>query len=393
MAEKDWSHWGHLAERYATPRPRRMLTLDGGGIRGVLSVEVLVELEKKLRARLGKPPSFVLADYFDDIGGTSTGAIIAAALALGRSAEEVRDLYHEFGKKAFTKEGLFARWKNSYDHGPLEQKLKQEFGVQTTLRPEGLRSLLLVVTRNADTDSAWPVSSNPDAKYNEKGRDYCNLDFPLWQLVRASTAAPTYFDPEIIEMTGSKGTKRFAFVDGGTTAYNNPAFLLYKMATHPVYGLGWKSGEKDLLIVSVGTGSAPVQGVTADDPTINLLGNAITTLSTVLSQAQIDQDMSCRLVGRCVHGGMLDREVGNLIPADPGKTDQRVPLSVDLGRAFLYARYDVMLTKEGLAGLKLSHIDPKEVAKMDAIEAIPALQEIGARLAQEIDLTHYGSFV
>jgi hypothetical protein len=190
----------------------------------------------------------------------------------------------------------------------------------------------MVVTRNATTDSAWPISSNPDAKYNQIGRDYCNLEFPLWKLVRASTAAPTFFPPEIVSMEGKAGTRRFVFVDGGTTAYNNPAFLLYKMATAPQYGLGWPSGERNLLIVSVGTGSAPVKGPTFEDPEMNLLSNAITTLKSVLYQAQVDQDISCRTIGRCVHGGFLDREVQDLIPIE-GQALVRSPLGRDLGRA------------------------------------------------------------
>src|SRR6185295_11893027 len=127
-------------------------------------------------------------------------------------------------------------------------------------------TLLLIVTRNATTDSAWPLSSNPHALYNRNGRDYQNLLFPLWQVVRASTAAPVFFPPEVIAMQGKEGRKEFVFVDGGTTAYNNPAFLAYKMATEPRYCLGWSTGEKNLLVVSVGTGSAPVEGPSADDP-------------------------------------------------------------------------------------------------------------------------------
>jgi predicted acylesterase/phospholipase RssA len=388
---KDWSHWGPLGVRYGTPGRRRMLALDGGGIRGVLSVEVLVRLEELLREKLGRP-QLVLADYFDYIAGTSTGAMMAAALAIGMSATQMRDMYHEFGSEAFKKESIFSRWKSLYDNGPLEQKLKSTFGAERTLRPDQLRTLLLVVTRNATTDSAWPISSNPDAKYNRSGRDYRNLDFPLWQVVRASTAAPVYFSPEVIAMKGAEGTKEFVFVDGGTTAYNNPAFLLYKMATAPAYSLGWASGERKLLIVSVGTGTTPLPGRAPLEPETNLLANTIGTLKSLLYQTQIDQDMSCRMVGRCVHGGLLDREVKTLIP-DEGAPEQRIPLAKDLGRAFLYARYDAELTTDGLTALGLPHIDPHAVAGIDAVEAIPQLQEIGRALATQIDLSDYGPFV
>jgi hypothetical protein len=72
----------------------------------------------------------------------------------------------------------------------------------------------------------WPVSNNPAAKYNALDRIDCNLRIPLWQFVRGSTAAPTYFPPEV----GKVGEDEFIFVDGGVTMYNNPAFQLFLMA-------------------------------------------------------------------------------------------------------------------------------------------------------------------
>ena len=65
--------WGPLAERYATLRPRRMLSLDGGGIRGLISLRVLLKLEEKLSAHYGTGESFRLCHFFDYIAGTSTG--------------------------------------------------------------------------------------------------------------------------------------------------------------------------------------------------------------------------------------------------------------------------------------------------------------------------------
>jgi patatin-like phospholipase/acyl hydrolase len=112
----------------------------------------------------------------------------------------------------------------------------------------------MIVLRNATTDSAWPVSNNPKAKYNDlavRGAG-SNLYLPLWQLVRASTAAPTYFPPEIVEV----GPRQFVFVDGGVTMYNNPAFQLFLMATTESYRLCWPAGEDQMLLVSVGTGAS-----------------------------------------------------------------------------------------------------------------------------------------
>ena len=82
--------------------PRRILALDGGGVRGMLTLQYLRAVETMLRARYGRP-DFRLHEYFDLIGGTSTGAIIAAGLALGRSVDEIECLYRDLATRIFTK--------------------------------------------------------------------------------------------------------------------------------------------------------------------------------------------------------------------------------------------------------------------------------------------------
>ncbi len=382
--------WGHLTDRYATEQPRKMLALDGGGIRGLMTARALVDMEALLRDRVaGGSSEFRLCHYFDYIGGTSTGAIIAAVLARGKSAQELLDFYEEFGKEAFTKRSIFARWKSLYDDGELEKKLKEVFVEDTKLYPKDLQTLLLVVTRNKTTDSAWPISSNPDALYNDPAKSNCNLNIPLYQIVRASTAAPVYFPPEVVRVDSSG--EEYVFVDGGTTPYNNPAFLMYRMATEPAYRLNWRSGENQMLIVSLGTGTAPVLGNEADDPESNLAASAANTLSAVMAQTQVDQDMNCRTIGRCSHGHKLDSEVGDLIPTL--QNGDRVPLDQDLGRKFLYLRYNAELTSEGLKSLGLADIDAEEVSKLNSTDSMSDLKRIGEKIGQQIDLKDFGNFV
>lgn len=392
VTDQEWSRWGQLADRYSAARPRRILALDGGGIRGVITLGVLQALEDELRNACGGDDSFRLSQFFDLIGGTSTGAIIATGLARGMSVDQIEKFYRSFGTTAFARRKLWQRWQSLYGDGGLAKTLRDTFGEDTTLRPEHLECLLVVVTRNATTDSAWPISSNPDAKYNALTRSDCNLNIPLWKLVRASTAAPVFFPPEVISWDDSDPAKAFVFVDGGTTAYNNPAFLLFKMATEPAYKLGWPTGEGNLLIVSVGTGSAPVMGETAEDPSTNLLEAATNTLSALMSQASVDQDVSCRIVGRCTYGGILDRELHDLVPIDPGIPDQPVPLDRDLGKAFLYVRYNAELTANGLEELGLGELDAKQMRKMDDVENLSDLTKIGQALGQRVDLAHLGGF-
>lgn len=374
--------WGPLKARYETVQPRKMLALDGGGIRGILTLQILAALESELAQRYSRG-DYRLCEFFDYVGGTSTGAIIAAAIARGMRIPEIISFYESFGKVAFTKRKWYERWKSLYGDGELQHKLVEVYGEDTKLYPNDLKTLLLVVTRNTTTDSAWPISSNPEAKYNDATRPDCNLQIPLWKIVRASTAAPVFFPPETIQWDTNDDSKDFVFVDGGTTPYNNPAFLMVRMATEPAYKLEWERGEDKLLVVSVGTGSTPALGPDADDGEGNLISGATNTLSALMSQAEFDQDLNCRTTGHCTHGNKLDREVGDLV----------FPASTDLGRAFLYARYNVELTKEGLAAIGISGMDAKAVSAMDAVEQMGNLIDVGKAVAEQVSLDHLGSFV
>lgn len=381
--------WGSLKSRYESERPRRVLALDGGGIRGLMTVQVLIEMEDKLREKYGGGDDFRLCHFFDYVGGTSTGAIIAAGIARGMSAREIHGFYKEFGEIIFTKR-RWGIWNALYQDGPLVEKLKQVFGTDP-LGQSDLKCLLLVVTRNATTDSAWPISTNPDAKFNAPERADNNLQIPLWQIVRASTAAPVYFPPEVIEWDKENPDKSFVFVDGGTTSYNNPAFLLARMATEPRYNLGWRRGEEQLLVVSIGTGDAPNLGADIEDPESNLLSSAKNTLSSLMTQAAFDQDVNCRTVGRCTYGNFIDLEVDDMIPRDADGNE--IPISEDIGRSFLYARYNATLTRDWLNTRGLGNIDPEKVSKLDSTDGIDDLEAIGKELGKDFDLAHFGKFV
>ena len=383
------SKWGPLADRYEKEQPRKLLALDGGGIRGVLTLEILLELEKQLKAELKKDDTFRLSDFFDYIGGTSTGAIIAAGLSMGMSVQQLLDFYEEKGAAMFHKAFLLDLLKFFYDDAPLTRELQKTFGEgDIDLKSGAFKSLLLVVTMNRSTDSPWPISNNPCAKYNKAERPDCNLRIPLYKLVRASTAAPTYFRPETLVLDPSKPEKKTVFVDGGVTPFNNPAFVMYKMATLAPYALNWNTGEKQMLIVSVGTGSAPSPGVYK-----NLLGTVKKLPNNLLYAMQVDQDTNCRTVGRCVFGAPIDREIGDLIPRDIG--NNMIPLDTDMNRKFCYVRYNADLTDEGLKELELPDIKSDDVRKMDSVKFIPQLRRVGkaAGLKQINVKTHFQHFI
>jgi len=382
----------NLIARIEQDGPKKFLAIDGGGIRGVLALEILQKIEDLLKSKSGRA-DFRLADYFDYIAGTSTGGIIAAGLSTGMSVEEILAFYQEAGGQMFVKANLLRRLRYKFEDEPLATQLKQVFGVDTTLGSEKLRSLLLLVMRNATTDSPWPISNNPYAKYNDSAHPDCNLKFPLWQLVRASTAAPTYFPPEVIVLprAAPAGEQEFVFVDGGVTMYNNPAFQMFLMATLDRYWAKkpearWRPGADRMLIVSVGTGTSPDarQGLEPDE--MNLLFNATTIPSALMFAALNEQDLLCRVFGDCRAGDRIDREVGDLIGAvGPLQQGQKL---------FTYLRYNAELTREGLDALGCRDIEPETVQQMDSIDGIPELRTVGKKVAETKVLErHFDGFL
>ena len=381
------SLWGPLENRYATKRPRKLLALDGGGIRGVLTLQVLIRMEELLRERSGQGNDFRLCNFFDYIGGTSTGAIIAAGLARGMSAQELADFYMKAGPAMFDKSFILFRLRHLYETKPLAEELQKTFGKDTTLFPEHLKCLLLVVTRNVSTDSPWPISSNPYAQYNDSKRADCNLSIPLWQLVRASTAAPVYFAPEVLQWDRNDPSKTFVFEDGGLTPYNNPSFLLARIATIKEYNLNWDTGEDKLLVMSVGTGAAPKVDAEIYSSGKTAFTNVANFPAALMYGAQVDQDVNCRTMGRCVHGAPIDAEVGDLIPRDDA--GNMVPLEQDLGRRFLYVRYNAELTAKWLSDHGLGDVDAAQVSKLDSVEHINDLVRVGQKLADDVKTEHF----
>jgi len=219
--------------------------------------------------------------------------------------------------------------------------------------------------------------------------------------VRASTAAPVYFPPEILNWDERDPDKSFVFVDGGMTPYNNPSFLLYRMATHEPYRLCWKTGEKNLLLISVGTGEAEHLGPSTVDPGTNLLGNVTAIPGNLMNAMSIDQDLNCRTVGRCTHGSVIDRELLDLIcreSHDDWSLERitkvpRIPLDRDLGRAFTYARYNADLSQKGLETIGMAKLNPEDVQKLDAVKQIDNLLAIGRAVGNDVKPEHFGSFL
>jgi hypothetical protein len=381
----------HLAGRIEPGGQKRILACDGGGILGLISVETLAAIEAHLRRASGNE-ALVLADYFDFVCGTSTGAVIAACVSAGMPMERIRAFYLESGEQMFDKASLLKRLHYSYNAEPLALKLRTELNAAlghgpddppATLGDPGLRTLLMMVMRNHTTDSPWPVSNNPRARYNRRTKDDgsprldCNLDLPLWQLVRASTAAPTFFPPEVVTLAGGTAQEyQFVFVDGGITTYNNPAFLAFQMATAAPYGLQWPTGPERMLLVSVGTGNAARARPGLEASELWLLDHARNLPVALMNAASAGWDMACRLLGDCRHGAPIDREYGDMV-APPGTT----VLTATVPKQFTYLRYDPDVSQPGLATLGVD-VPSEHVQQLDSVQHVDAIRQVGAAYAR-----------
>jgi hypothetical protein len=358
---------------------RRILALDGGGIRGIVSVEVLARIEALLRAETGTP-DLLLGDWFNLIAGTSTGAITAALLATGHSARDIQHFYESEPAELFDPSEWHERLYRKYDADYFARRLQEIFGRETTLGSDSIRTLLLLVLRNITTDSPWFLTNNPKLKFNDRSLPGCNLDLPLWQLVRASTAAPTYFDPEVIEV----GEETFVFGDGGLTGYSNPAFKAFLMATVEPYRLSWTTGTERMLLVSVGTGARCLADEDLHPGRMHLWYQAQTLPFALMNAARDRQDLLCRVFGDCLVGDPIDLEIGDLIGAG-GPVDPKL---------FTYLRYDVPLTPEGLNSVGCGHIDPKHVTSLSDTRVLGELREIGRALGERrVEAGHFSQFL
>lgn len=274
-----------------TSRKRRILALDGGGVRGLLSLGVLSELENELRRRSGDR-NYRLSQYFDLIGGTSTGSIIATALAFGWEVSEVWATYRRLMPRVFGKTIGSGIFKPLYAEKPLARALKQFFGSETLESPH-LETGLAIFAKRANSGSAWSFCNNPGWNFYDNLKpddEYApNHTFLLRSLVQASAAAPHYFRgvPMTIKSADPKQRKEAGgyFVDGGVCGYNNPALELLTMVRDPAYGFNWPLGGDNLYLLSVGTGFArEVQA-----PKAAYILQTVSALRTMINDVSLQQ--------------------------------------------------------------------------------------------------------
>jgi patatin-like phospholipase/acyl hydrolase len=201
----------------ASPKRFQILSLDGGGIKGLFSAAVLANIEEDLGVRT--------ADHFDLIAGTSTGGIIALGLGLGLRPREIVRFYVEEGPAIFRQvrwwTSLSWSWRRKYPQEPLKQALQRCFGEK---RLCDSTKRIVVPSYNLDKDEVYLFKT---PHHERLARDWKE---PMWKVALATSAAPTFFP-------SCDDVDHIRLIDGGIWA-NNPTVVAiveaYSMLSVPL---------------------------------------------------------------------------------------------------------------------------------------------------------------
>jgi len=392
------------------PGPKRILALDGGGVRGAMTVAFLERIEALLCEHHGREVR--LGDYFDLVGGTSTGAVIAGALALGYRTAQVKDFYLKLAPFAFKRQ----RWRipvlqAKFDARGLRKQIEEVVGNRVLSSPD-LITGFCIITKRMDTGSPWIISNNPRAPYWEDGKDYIgNQSYPLVNLVRASTAAPHFFDPELLPISQNQAVlpdeiakplnvpwlaRAFhamlqeiglrpkvkidpnvygLFVDGGVTPHNNPALALLNLATLSPFNIRWPTGPDRLTVFSLGTGTYRPRLSYEALGFARFTKLAFHALLSLMNDTEMQVLAQMQWMGECPAPWQINSEIGTLAgDAPPG------------GKMFRFLRYDVRLEKDWLARELNYQVDNELLDRlrgMDDPSIVHRLYEIGALAAKK----------
>lgn len=232
-----------------------IISIDGGGIRGIIPGTILALIEQKLQERLSDPEAR-LVDYVDFVAGTSTGGILGCGMLIPNednpkkpkyTLAEVVDLYLKNGEGIFSNpfsqkvKTLYGLKDEKYSNLNLKKSLKEYFG--DILLSQLIRPCLF---------TSYDLEKR-QAKFFKRSKAIENEtdDFLVRDLAQATSAAPTYFETALIQ---SKSAESFPLIDGGVFA-NNPAMCAYAEARKCIFGDIANPTSKDMMMISIGTGS------------------------------------------------------------------------------------------------------------------------------------------
>ncbi|KAF2150035.1 FabD/lysophospholipase-like protein [Myriangium duriaei CBS 260.36] len=266
-----------------TGQQLKLLCIDGGGVKGLSALFILRKLMEFIDP--DDPPK--PCDYFDLIGGTSTGGLIAIMLGrLEMSVDECIEQYLILQDKIFKRKhlspvGCFGGVQGRYDHTALED------GVKSLLRSKGLEENALFKNPNKMACKVFVTATTAGAAetdvlasyYRPRGAAELYNTAKIWEVARATSAASTFFEPISIGQVGRR------FLDGGTGA-NNPVFVLWTEALN-LYcqGTGTQLDDDLNCLVSIGCGLRALRpfGESASGLMKTLAGIATETEATAKS--------------------------------------------------------------------------------------------------------------
>ena len=208
----------------------------------------------------------------------------------------------------------------------------------------------------------------------------------LTEIVRASTAAPTYFRPQAIRISSRDGsTVDAAFVDGGVSPFNDPALQLLMLATFRGHGLGWQTGDSKLLLVSIGTGSYRQRVSGPKLLAMTAAQQGVQALSSLMDDCARSNQAMLQWLTRCLTPWSIDRAVGDM------QADSKAG-----PKLATYARYNVLLEEKWLKDNLALEYGPdklKSIRKMDDPVNMDELEKIGrAAAARQVKPEHFERF-
>lgn len=234
----------------------RILSIDGGGIRGIIPGQILVALEEKLR-KLDNNPDGKIADYFDLIAGISTGGILTCIYLCPSeddpnkprfSAREAVDLYLERGDKIFD----ISFWQKVRSTGGITDEKYDETELEKALN-DYLDNLMLKDLIKPSLITSYDIKNRKAHFFkSHRAKNDKNYNFLVREAARATSAAPTYFE---VARVKSETNVTYPLIDGGVFV-NNPTLCAYAEArTQKLDDFRNKPKAAGMVILSLGTGN------------------------------------------------------------------------------------------------------------------------------------------
>ncbi len=312
-----------------------ILSIDGGGIRGIIPAVILDYIEQGLQKKTGNPNA-TLADYFDMIAGTSTGGILACfylmppsegqALHSRYRASEAIDIYANRGKEIFKKKfSFFGITSELYPATGLEKILKEK-----------MEDITIAQARKQCLVTAYDITERKAVLFTTPAAQKSTFkDYYLRDVARATSAAPTYFELAAVQ---SRGGAMSYLIDGAMFA-GNPTMCAWVEAHKSNFGTINKPDINDLYVVSLGTGKEKKKYDYKKAKDWGLVGWARPVVDILLSSSAevVDYQMQKLFETAGCHDCYvrIDPELGKAKPDMDDVSDENIKQLKDAGYCYI----------------------------------------------------------